>query len=71
MVVVVVVVGKSFRTGVHIKGGGFHTFKPHLMIGSRRPWWQQHAAIPGPLPIGSGATLSHLNLGSSAFVEKC
>lgn len=52
--VVIVIVVKSLKTGVHIKGGGFHTLKLHLMIGFRRPWWQQHAALPGPLPIGSG-----------------
>lgn len=45
---------KSFKTGVHIKGGGFHIFKLHLAIGSNRPWWQQHAAILFPLPTGSG-----------------
>lgn len=45
---------KSLKTGVHIKGGGFHTLTLHPTIGSSRPRWQWHAAIPVPLPAGSG-----------------
>lgn len=53
----VAVVVKSLKTGVPIKGGGFHVFNLH------QPAMEATAcSYPPPLPTGPGAILPHLSL---------